>query len=235
MMPFKNGIFMIQRDLKAVQPADIAGAVFENDIDHCLQRTDKEIHIANPIQLNPHISPHTSAENTKSIAAINKKPEVKSSNSDLKPHQGNIRVDLPLQTISYIKRPSEQSTYQMPYLTPPSISVKRSSYSDLVQNSTDLLRNIITSLQSQNDSYEISDGEDDDAKFADYDLTSKSFNGKNIPSWACNPQLFIAVSKQNQKDGDQIFRDLSRKVDANDFFNLFHTKAIPYYQKQKRV
>ena len=109
------------------------------------------------------------------------------------------------------------------------INKQSPNYSDLVRNSTDFLRNIITSLQAKNEPYELSDWEDEDAmKPMELDLDAEVVNGKQIPSWACGQQLAMAVARQNQIDGDRIFHDLPRRVNIVD---LFGTNVFAYYQR----
>lgn len=111
--------------------------------------------------------------------------------------------------------------------TTSTFSKSKLNYSDLVRNSTNFLRNIISSLQAEDEPYDMSDWEDEEAlKQLDFDIEAEVINGKKIPSWACGNQLAIALSKQNQYDGDRIFQDLPRKV------NLF--KMFPYYQQSFR-
>ncbi|OHT15645.1 hypothetical protein TRFO_14023 [Tritrichomonas foetus] len=156
------------------------------------------------------------------------------SNSHLKNHQKNDneisfkKIENDNQNISFTKscqtKNDNHNTSTKTKLKPIS-----TNYSDLVRNSTDFLRNIITSLQIQNDPYELSDWEDEDAmKPMDLDLDAEIVNGKTIPAWACGKQLSMAMARQNQTDGDRIFQELPRRVNIVD---LFGTNVFSYYQR----
>lgn len=242
MMPFNFGNSMIDAVLDAAQCNKKVGAAAEDELNQQFHSSEKWVQKENEqsSNLNSLISEN---ENKKMFIEQNKTIEKESEISELQHYEQLINSsdnyittstsDLPKsKNIEISFNSSISNINQRPPKTATTLSKSKLNYSDLVRNSTDFLRNIISSLQAEEDPYDISDWEDEEAmKPMELDLDAEIFNGKKIPSWACGKQLAAAVSKQNQNDGDRIFQDLPRRVNI---VALFETNVFPYYQQRFR-
>ena len=104
-------------------------------------------------------------------------------------------------------------------------------YVQRVSTNTSFLRQLISTL-TEDDSYEMSDWEDEEAMKPDPEETGEGeVNGKKIPSWAQDNNLRVIVSRQNISDGDKIFQDMPRRVSLVD---IFETRNFPYYTSKLR-
>lgn len=239
MIPFNFGNSMIGTFPSAVQRSKNAGAVVEDKFNQqfqlnkeCLQKENELFNLNSSINENKGEKIFTKQDKTMHKAfeiteiQYEKQSDTKNKNKttslDNFPDDQNLQINF-ANSISNIN--------QRPHPPPSTFSKSKSNYSDLVRNSTDFLRSIISSLQTE-DPYDMSDWEDEEAmKPMELDLNVDVVNGKKIPSWASGKQLAIAVSKQNQTDGDRIFQDLDRRVNI---VTLFGTNVFPYYQQRFR-
>lgn len=244
MIPFNFGNSMTGTLLEAVQRVKGAGAVAEDELNRQFRSNkewlQKENEMIDSIIINSSINKNPNEK----IANKHKKiinEELKEPCLDIAGQSNNendkfITISANnFYTDQNLKINFENSIThinQRPHPAPLAKSKTNLNYSDLVRNSTDFLRNIISSLQAEDDPYEMSDWEDDEAmKPMELDIDADIINGKKIPAWACGKQLAIAVAKQNQIDGERIFQDLDRRVDI---VKLFGTNVFPYYQQRIR-